>query len=241
MENFDIYERQEKERLRINLGFAAGGVRFTDIRAAYIDEGASIGAGSLIGPCVVIEGGTRIGENCRIGQNTRIRDSLIGDGAEVEQSVIVESRVGARSKIGPFAYIRPGSAIGEDAKVGDFVEVKNSSLGKGSKASHLTYIGDSDIGDGVNLGCGVVFVNYDGRDKHRSAVGKGAFVGCNANIVSPVSVGEGAYVAAGTTVTADVPDGALAVGRTKQRNLAGWVARRGLLAGCGPQGPEVER
>ncbi|MDR1571510.1 MAG: UDP-N-acetylglucosamine diphosphorylase [Clostridiales Family XIII bacterium] len=238
MENFDVYEREAEERLRINRGLADKGVRFTDIRAAYIDEGASIGAGSLIGPCVVIEGDTRIGENCRIGQNTRIRDSLIEDGAEVEQSVIVESRVGARSRIGPFAYLRPGSDIGEDAKVGDFVEVKNSSLGKGSKASHLTYIGDSDLGDGVNLGCGVVFVNYDGREKHRSTVGDGAFIGCNVNIVSPVSVGRGSYVAAGTTVTVDVPEGALSVGRAKQRNLEGWAARRGRLAGRRPQGPD---
>jgi bifunctional UDP-N-acetylglucosamine pyrophosphorylase/glucosamine-1-phosphate N-acetyltransferase len=113
--------------------------------------------------------------------------------------------------------------------VGDFVEVKNSSLGRGSKASHLTYIGDSDVGDNVNLGCGVVFVNYDGKSKHRSTVRDGAFIGCNVNIVSPVTVGEGAYVAAGTTLTRDVPEGALAVGRAKERNIDGWVARRGLL------------
>ena len=228
-EMLGIYEREAEERLRANLAFAARGVRFADIRTAYIDGCASIGRGTLIGPCVTIEGGTRIGEDCRVGQNTRIRDSLIGDCVEVEQSVIVGSEVGARARIGPFAYLRPGSRIGEGAKVGDFVEIKNSSLGKGAKASHLTYIGDAEIGDGANLGCGVVFVNYDGKGKHRSTVGNGAFVGCNVNIVSPLSVGDGAYVAAGTTLTANVPDGALAVGRVKQKNLEGWVARRGLL------------
>jgi bifunctional UDP-N-acetylglucosamine pyrophosphorylase/glucosamine-1-phosphate N-acetyltransferase len=217
------------ERLRINLRHAENGVSFVDIDTAYIDARARIGRGALIGPCVVIEGETHIGEDCRIGQNTRICDSRLGSGVYVEQSVIVESEIGDGARIGPFAYLRPHSRIGDGAKVGDFVEVKNSSLGAGAKASHLTYIGDSDIGADVNLGCGVVFVNYDGKEKHRSVVGDGAFVGCNANIVSPVAVGADAYIAAGTTVTTDVPSGALAVGRARQRVLEGWVKRRGLI------------
>jgi bifunctional UDP-N-acetylglucosamine pyrophosphorylase/glucosamine-1-phosphate N-acetyltransferase len=223
------YEERAADRLRINLRHAENGVSFVDIGAAYIDARARIGKGSLIGPCAVIEGETHIGEDCYIGQNTRICDSRVGNGAHVEQSVVVESEIGNGARIGPFAYLRPGSRIGDDAKVGDFVEVKNSSLGPRSKASHLTYIGDSDVGADVNLGCGVVFVNFDGNKKHRSVVGDGAFIGCNVNIVSPVVVGDGAYVAAGTTLTKDLPSGALAVGRAKQRVLDGWVKRRGLI------------
>jgi bifunctional UDP-N-acetylglucosamine pyrophosphorylase/glucosamine-1-phosphate N-acetyltransferase len=223
------YEARAAERLRANLLHAENGVLFADINTAYIDARARIGKGSFVGPCVVIEGETDIGEDCRIGQNTRICDSRVGNGVSIEQSVVVGSEIGDRAQIGPFAYLRPGSRIGDDVKVGDFVEVKNSSIGTGSKASHLTYIGDSDIGEDVNLGCGVVFVNFDGSEKHRSVVGNGAFVGCNVNIVSPVTVGEGAYVAAGTTLTRDLPAGALAVGRAKQRVIEGWVKRRGLL------------
>ncbi|MDR1247637.1 MAG: UDP-N-acetylglucosamine diphosphorylase [Clostridiales Family XIII bacterium] len=225
----DMYQNQAAERLRINLGHAENGVLFADISTAYIDARACIGKGSFIGPCTVIEGETRIGENCRVGQNTRICDSCVGNGARIDQSVIIESKVGDRAQIGPFAYLRPGSRIGDDAKVGDFVEIKNSSIGTGSKASHLTYIGDSDIGAGVNLGCGVVFVNFDGKEKHRSVVGDGAFIGCNVNIVSPVEVGAGSYVAAGTTLTRSLPEGSLAVGRAKQRVVDGWVKRRGLI------------
>ncbi|MDR1573344.1 MAG: UDP-N-acetylglucosamine diphosphorylase [Clostridiales Family XIII bacterium] len=223
------YQKQAAERLRINLRHAENGVSFADPNTAYIDARARIGKGSFIGPCTVIEGETGIGEDCFIGQNTRICDSLVGNGARIEQSVVIESEIGDRARVGPFAYLRPGSRIGADAKVGDFVEVKNSSLGAGSKASHLTYIGDADIGTDVNLGCGVVFVNFDGSEKHRSVVGDGAFIGCNVNIVSPVVVGDGAYVAAGTTITKDLPAGALAVGRAKQRVLEGWVRRRGLI------------
>ena len=170
-----------------------------------------------------------IGKDCVIGQNSKIKDSKIGDGTDIMSSVITESAVGERTHIGPFAYLRPGSKIGNDCKVGDFVEIKNSSFGDGTKASHLAYIGDSDVGAGVNIGCGVVFVNYDGRDKHRSNVGDGAFIGCNTNLVSPVNVEEKAYIAAGSTITQDVPAGALAIAREKQRNLEGWVEKRGLL------------
>ncbi len=220
---------KEQERLQRNLEHIRAGVIFTDWKAAYIDPEVTIGKGTVIGPSVILSGATAIGENCVIGLGTRISDSTIGNNVDIQSSVILESSVGDRTKVGPFAYLRPGSRIGEDAKVGDFVEVKNSSLGNGSKASHLTYIGDSDVGEGVNLGCGVVFVNYDGSNKHRSVVEDGAFVGCNTNLVAPVTVGEGAYIAAGTTVTRDIPAGALCVGRAKERHIEGWVARRGLL------------
>lgn len=223
------YEEQERKRYEINRKHLSDGVKFIDIKAAYIDETVIIGTGTIIYPGVILEGNSVIGENCIIGHNTRVVDSQIGNATEIQNSVILESKVGNNTKVGPFAYLRPNSSLGDHVKVGDFVEVKNSSMGNGSKASHLSYIGDSDVGEDVNIGCGVVFVNYDGKNKHRSVVKDGSFIGCNANIVSPVIVEEGAYIAAGTTVTRNVPKGALCVGRAKDRNVEGWVARRGLL------------
>jgi bifunctional UDP-N-acetylglucosamine pyrophosphorylase/glucosamine-1-phosphate N-acetyltransferase len=222
-------QQKEQARLAINLKHMENGVTFFDWKTAYIEDAVQIGQGTTIGPGVILTGNTVIGVDCSIGQNSRIEDSSLGNQVQVEASIILKSQVGDRSKIGPFAYLRPNCRIGEDAKIGDFVEVKNSIIGNGSKASHLTYIGDSDVGKGVNLGCGVVFVNYDGALKHRSVVEDGAFIGCNTNLISPVTVGEKAYIAAGTTVTKDVPAGALCVGREKDRCIAGWVEKRGLL------------
>ncbi len=221
--------KAEEQRLEIVKKHLASGVLFTDYKTAYIEEGVEIGEGTLIGPCVTLKGKTKIGKNCNIGQNTRIQDSQVGDGTDIQSSVILESTVGDETKVGPFAYIRPNSHIGNHCKVGDFVEVKNSTFGDGAKSSHLTYIGDSDVGKDVNLGCGVVFVNYDGKNKHRSVVGDGAFIGCNTNLVSPVTVEAGAYVAAGSTVTKKVPAGSLCVARAKEKIIEGWVDRRGLL------------
>lgn len=227
--NIQEYEALERARLERNLAYMEQGVHFIDIKMAYIDEGVRIGKGTTIYPCVVLEGDVCIGEDCVIGQNTRIKDSTIGNGTSVQSSVILESRVGDETTVGPFAYLRPGSKIGNHCKVGDFVEIKNSSMGDGAKASHLTYVGDSDVGERVNLGCGVVFVNYDGSKKYRSVVEDGAFVGCNVNLISPVHVGKNAYVAAGSTITRDVPDGALYVARARGKSLEGWVEKRGIL------------
>lgn len=223
------YEKLERQRISRNLDYLEAGVRFIDIRTAYIDEGVTIGAGTVIYPCVVIEGDVTIGENCTIGQNSRIKDSVIGDDTSIQSSVILESKVGSGTSVGPFAYLRPNSEVGDGCKVGDFVEIKNSKLGDGAKAAHLTYVGDSDVGERVNLGCGVVFVNYDGSRKYRSVVKDGAFIGCNVNLVSPVHVGKDAYIAAGSTITEDVPDGALYVARAKGRTLEGWVEKKGIL------------
>ncbi len=223
------YRQREEEKLERNFAYAEQGVEFIDINQVYIAEGTEIGAGTVIYPCVVLEGKVSIGENCVIGQNSRIVDSTIGDGTRVDSSVVLESTIGKDTKVGPFAYLRPNSHVGDQCKVGDFVEVKNSTMGDGSKASHLTYIGDSDVGKNVNLGCGVVFVNFDGSKKYRSVVEDDAFIGCNCNLVSPVHVGEKAYVAAGTTITRDVPAGALHVGRQKDRSIEGWVERKGIL------------
>ena len=226
---YEEYEKLEKERIERNLAYMENGVKFVDLKMAYIDEGVKIGRGTTIYPCVVIEGDVTIGEDCVIGQNSRIVDSQIGDRTTVQSSVLLESKVGNDTNIGPFAYLRPNSTIGDECKVGDFVEVKNSSIGDGAKASHLTYIGDSDVGSNVNLGCGVVFVNYDGTRKYRSVVEDGAFIGCNSNLVSPVHVGKGAYVAAGSTITEDVPEGALYVARSRGTVREGWVEKKGIL------------
>lgn len=227
--NIEEYEAIEKERISRNLRYMEEGVIFIDLKMAYIDEGVRIGRGTTIYPCAVIEGDVTIGENCVIGQNTRIKDSVIGDNTMIQSSVILESRVGSDTTVGPFAYLRPNSNVGSGCKVGDFVEIKNSTLGDGAKASHLTYIGDSDVGERVNLGCGVVFVNYDGSRKYRSVVEDGAFIGCNSNLVSPVHIGKNAYVAAGSTITKDVPEGALYVARARGKSLEGWVEKRGIL------------
>lgn len=225
---YEEYLLAKEKRLGICIDHMNNGVNFVDIESAYIDETVVIGEGTLIGPCVTLEGNTVIGKNCSILQNTRIKDSFIGDEVEITASHVTESKVGDKTKVGPFAYLRPKSNIGKNCKVGDFVEVKNSTFGDGSKASHLTYIGDSDVGENVNLGCGVVFVNYDGTNKFRSTIGDGAFIGCNTNLVSPVNVEKGAYIAAGSTVTEDVPENALCIARSRQTNIEGWAENKGL-------------
>ena len=225
---FEEYKKQEEQRITRAIEFLNYGVEFADINSVYIDDDVKIGKGTFIGPCVTLEKGSIIGENCRILQNTRIKDSNLGDNVEVQSSVILESKIGDNTSVGPFAYIRPGSSVGRNCKVGDFVEVKNSNLGDGSKSAHLTYIGDADIGENANLGCGVVFVNYDGTNKYRSEIGDGVFIGCNANIISQIKIEDGAYVAAGSTVTRNVPEDALCVARAKQKNIEGWATMRGL-------------
>lgn len=226
--NMNEYKQRKDKWRKIAEKHIEAGVDIFDIDNVYIDEDVRIGEGTVIGPCVRLEGSTVIGKNCKIEQNSRIANATIGDDVSIDNSVILDSSVGSNTSVGPFAYIRPGSTIGETCKVGDFVEVKNASMGNGSKSAHLTYIGDADIGENVNLGCGVVFVNYDGKNKHRSTVGDGCFIGCNVNLVSPVDVGDGAYIAAGSTVTKDIPKDALSVGRARQKNIENWATQRGL-------------
>ncbi|MBF1182534.1 MAG: UDP-N-acetylglucosamine diphosphorylase [[Eubacterium] sulci] len=169
--NMNEYKQRKGKWRKIAEKHIEAGVDIFDIDNVYIDEDVRIGEGTVIGPCVRLEGSTVIGKNCKIEQNSRIANATIGDDVSIDNSVILDSSVGSNTSVGPFAYIRPGSTIGEACKVGDFVEVKNASMGNGSKSAHLTYIGDADIGENVNLGCGVVFVNYDGKNKHRSTVG----------------------------------------------------------------------
>jgi bifunctional UDP-N-acetylglucosamine pyrophosphorylase/glucosamine-1-phosphate N-acetyltransferase len=226
--NYEEYKEKEKKRIERAIAYMEAGVEFADINTVYIDEGVKIGKGTFIGPCVTIEGNTVIGSGCMIYQNTRIKDAEIGDNVEIQSSVILESSVGSGTKVGPFAYMRPDSHVGENCKIGDFVEIKNSNFGNGSKSAHLTYIGDADVGEGVNLGCGIVFVNYDGNNKFRTKVGNNAFIGCNTNLVAPVEVGDDTYIAAGSTITKNVPKDALGIAREKQTNIEGWAAKRGL-------------
>lgn len=223
----EYIENNESNKKRI-IEYMEAGVTFLDIDTVFIDDGVEIGEGTVIEPCVQIRGKTEIGANCLIGQNSRVENSILSDEVKVLSSVVLESRIGSGTNVGPFAYLRPNSVVGRNCKIGDFVEVKNSTLGDGTKASHLTYIGDSDLGNDINLGCGVVFVNYDGTNKYRSTIEDGAFIGCNTNLVSPVNVGKGAYIAAGTTVTKNVPEDALCVGRARQKVIEGWAEERGL-------------
>ena len=171
-------------------------------------------------------GDTQIGAGCTIGPNTRLVDCQVGDGVSIEYTVARQTRIGDACIIGPYAYLRPQTELAEGVKVGDFVELKNSQVGPGSKIPHLSYVGDATVGAKVNIGAGTILVNYDGKHKHRSVIEDNAFVGCNSNLVSPVNIGQGAYVAAGSTITKDVPADALAIARSRQENKEAWAKRR---------------
>ncbi len=204
----------------------AMGARFIDAGSFFSDPTVTVGRGTVILPGAILRGHTVIGEDCVIGPNTMIRDCTIGDRVEVNASQLNESTVESDTKVGPFAYIRPHCHVGPGVKVGDFVELKNSTIGPGTKISHLTYVGDSDVGGGVNFGCGTVTVNYDGTAKFRTTIGDKAFIGCNTNLVAPVKIGEGAYTAAGSTVTEDVPADSLCIARAPQTIKVQWAAKR---------------
>jgi bifunctional UDP-N-acetylglucosamine pyrophosphorylase/glucosamine-1-phosphate N-acetyltransferase len=203
------------------------GVTLLDAARTWIDPRASVGQDTVIYPGVIIEGECRIGADCVIRSGCRIVDSSVGAGTEIKDySVLQGSRVAQNAAVGPFAHLRPGSILENGAKVGNFVEMKKTRLGRGSKASHLTYLGDATIGEDCNIGAGTITCNYDGANKSPTVLAKGVFIGSNTQLVAPVKVGKGAYVAAGSTVTRDVPAGALAIGRSRQKNIEGWVARQ---------------
>lgn len=209
-------------RARINKRHMDAGVIIMDPDTAYIEDGVTIGADAVIYPNNILEGNTVIEQGAEILQGNRIANSHIGSNAVIQASVVTDAKVGSGTTVGPYAYLRPKTFIGNDCRIGDFVEVKNSNIDDGTKVSHLTYIGDSDFGKGINVGCGVVVVNYDGLKKHRSVVEDNCFIGCNTNLISPVKLGHGAYVAAGSTVTDDVPDGALCIARSRQTVKTDW-------------------
>lgn len=210
-----------------NDALMAGGVSIVDPATAYIGPDVQIGPDTTIHPNVYLEGRTRIGSNCEIHAGVRIVDSTIDDGVVIQNyCVITESHVASRARVGPFAHIRPQSDIGENAHVGNFTELKKTTLGKGSKANHLSYLGDAVIGEKVNVGAGTITCNYDGTHKHQTVIEDGAFIGSDSQLVAPVRVGKGAYVAAGSSIVEDVPAGALGIARGKQTNKPGWVGKK---------------
>ncbi len=209
-------------KIRINTQHMIDGVTITDPDNTYIGKDVKIAPDTIIYPGCMLEGKTVIGKSCIVGPNTRITSSKIDDCVTIQSSVLVDSKVKSFTTIGPFAYLRPNSNIGEHVRIGDFVEVKNSTIDDGTKVSHLTYVGDSDVGKCVNFGCGTVTVNYDGKTKNRCKIGDGAFIGCNTNLVAPVEIAERAYTAAGSTITRNVPEDSLAIARTRQENKDGW-------------------
>ena len=210
-----------------NDALMASGVSLVDPSTAYIGPDVEIGADTVVHPNVYLEGKTRIGTNCQIHAGVRIVDSTIDDGVVINNyCVIRESHVRSGAELGPFAHVRPQSEIGEKAKVGNFTELKKTTLGKGSKAPHLSYLGDAVIGEKVNVGAGTITCNYDGTHKHQTTIEDGAFIGSDSQLVAPVRIGKGAYVAAGSSIVEDVPAGALGIARGKQTNKLGWVEKK---------------
>ena len=214
-------------RQRKNEELMAAGVTLVDPATTYIDASVEIGADTIIQPGVVIEGQSVIGSACEVQAHVRITDSVIGDRVTIKNfCVIAHARIASGASVGPFAHLRPDTVIGESARVGNFVELKKTTLGAGSKANHLSYLGDATIGARVNVGAGTITCNYDGVTKSQTVIEDGAFIGSDTQLVAPVTIGSGAYVAAGSSIVEDVPAGALGIARARQSNVDGWVERK---------------
>ena len=220
-----LADATQKLQERINKKHIENGVTIIDTKNTYISSDAEIGMDTIIYPGCVIEGKTVIGENCSIGPNSQITNMIIHDNVKFQSSTGIDSEIGSNTNVGPYAYIRPNSTIGENVKIGDFVEVKNSVIGDKTKVSHLTYIGDADVGKRINFGCGTVIVNYDGKKKHRTIIEDDVFIGCNTNLVAPVTVKKGSYIAAGSTITKNVPEDVLAIARARQQIIEGLTKK----------------
>lgn len=201
------------------------GVTIMDPASTFIEPGVKIGRDTIIYPYTWLEGSTEIGEDCEIGPNARFTNVKIGDDNHLQFIYGHDCEVKNHVTAGPYVHLRPDTVIGDKVKIGNYVEVKNSNIGIGTKLPHLTYIGDSDIGSGVNMGCGCITVNYDGKKKHRTVIGDNAFVGCNTNLVAPVTVQANTYIGAGSTITKKVPENALAIARAHQKNIEGWAEK----------------
>lgn len=219
-------KKMEEKRLAVLEKYADAGVIFEGIDGVVIEETVVIGVGTRIEPGVVIKGDTIIGEGCLLTSGSRVEDCVIGDRTIINASQCYRSRIGNEVTVGPFSHIRPDSDLADHVHIGDFVEVKNSFIGVGASVSHLTYVGDSDVGRNVNFGCGCVTVNYDGVSKHRCRIGDNAFIGCNTNLVAPVEVGDNTFIAAGSTITDAVADGDFAIARARQVNKEGLGAKK---------------
>lgn len=213
------------KRLR-NYYLYADGVEIWDFDNCYVGPFAEVASGAVLMPGTILKGNTTVASGAVIGPNALLENAVVGEGSTVNASQIYDSTIGQRTNVGPFAYVRPNCTVGDDIKVGDFVELKNSTIGNGTKISHLTYVGDTDLGQRINLGCGTVTVNYDGKSKYRCTVEDDCFIGCNTNMVAPVTIGKGSYVAAGSTITENVPAGSLAIARERQTNKPGWANQR---------------
>ncbi len=223
----ELAEVSSMVRQQKNEELMAAGVTLIDPATTYVDADVVIGADTVIYPCVFLEGSTKIGSACEIHSGSRIVNSTIGDRVCImNHTVVTDSTVEAGVSLGPFAHLRPGTQVGEGARVGNFVELKKTTMGKGAKANHLAYLGDTTIGARTNVGAGTITCNYDGEKKHQTVIGEGVFVGSNSTLVAPVTLADGSYIAAGSSVTSDVPAGALAIGRSRQENKHGWVAKR---------------
>lgn len=220
-----LAEAENIMRQRILNKLMDDGVTVMDPASTFIEKGVEIGQDTVIYPYTWLEGTTKIGEDCQIGPNVRLTNVRIGNTAELQFVYGHDCEVQDNVVIGPYVHLRPDTVIGDNVKIGNFVEVKNSHVGTGSKLPHLSYIGDSDIGSSVNIGCGCITVNYDGKKKHRTIIEDNAFVGCNSNMVAPVTIGAGAYIGAGSTITKDVPGDDLGIARAKQKNIEGWAAK----------------
>ncbi|MEK8133024.1 bifunctional UDP-N-acetylglucosamine diphosphorylase/glucosamine-1-phosphate N-acetyltransferase GlmU [Paenibacillus filicis] len=218
-----LSEAEQAMRVRINRKHMLGGVTIIDPASTYIEADVRIGADTVLHPGTVLRGSTVVGEDASIGPQADILDSKIGSGVAVKYSVLQDAVVGDGSSVGPFAYLRPGADLGQNVKIGDFVEIKNAKLGDDTKVSHLSYIGDAQIGRNVNFGCGAITVNYDGFNKQLTEVEDDAFVGSNVNLIAPVKIGKGAYVVAGSTITHNVESGDLAIARERQVNKSGYA------------------
>jgi bifunctional UDP-N-acetylglucosamine pyrophosphorylase/glucosamine-1-phosphate N-acetyltransferase len=220
-----LMEAEAAAQRRLMQEHARAGVTFLQPGTTRVEAGVTIGSDTVIGPGTVLEGSTSVGERCELGPYTTARDATIRDGAAVVQSFVLGAEVGPNASVGPFAYLRPGTVVRENARVGTFVEVKNSDIGAGAKVPHLSYIGDADVGEDSNLGASTITANYDGRKKHRTKLGKSVKTGVHTSLIAPLDVGDRAYTGAGSAITDDVPEGALGVAREKQRNIEGYADR----------------
>ncbi|AQS53854.1 Bifunctional protein GlmU [Jeotgalibaca dankookensis] len=217
-----LAEASVKMKKKINEKHMRNGVTLLDPFNTYIEADVKIGSDTIIEPGVLLKGQTVIGEDCFVGTHSEISDSKIGNRVRVISSNIESAEMADDSNIGPYSHLRPNSKIGEQVHIGNFVEVKNAQIGAHTSVAHLTYVGDADLGENINVGCGVVFVNYDGKDKHRSTVGNNSFIGCNVNLIAPVEIGANTVLAAGSTITQDVPEQALGIARARQVNKEGY-------------------
>ena len=224
-DRLQLAQAQQIMQERINRQLMEAGVTIIDPQSTYIDAGVKVGQDTVIWPQTLLRGRTYIGEGCVLGPNTEITDCRIGNGVVIRHSVATGCVLEDDVTVGPFAHLRPHTELKTGVKIGDFVEIKKSSLGRGSKVAHLAYIGDAQIGQDVNIGAGAIVVNYDGQNKHQTTIRDNAFIGCNSNLVAPVKIGKGAFIAAGSTITRDVPDGALAIERGQQVNKEGLASR----------------